>query len=161
MSDAKYPIIVFINKLDREGKDAFDLLDEVEEKLKLKSSLCRGQLVWDNDFRECTICMKKLMLFSPHGKQLEDEVISIEDLNDQRLQNMWEKRQQMNCGESSKSLHLCTRNLMHSCIYRVKITRILWQCCQQFWRERVAGLFCGNSPLSVVKRRRRTKGGSI
>ena len=27
----KIPIIVFINKLDREGKDAFDLLDEVEK----------------------------------------------------------------------------------------------------------------------------------
>ena len=31
------PMIVFINKLDREGKDAFDLLDEVEQKLGLKS----------------------------------------------------------------------------------------------------------------------------
>ena len=31
------PIIVFINKLDREGKDAFDLLDEVEQKLGFKS----------------------------------------------------------------------------------------------------------------------------
>lgn len=29
------PILVFINKLDREGKDAFDLLDEVEQKLGL------------------------------------------------------------------------------------------------------------------------------
>ena len=29
------PMIVFINKLDREGKDAFDLLDEVEQKLGL------------------------------------------------------------------------------------------------------------------------------
>lgn len=29
------PVIVFINKLDREGKDAFDLLDEVEQKLGL------------------------------------------------------------------------------------------------------------------------------
>ena len=28
----KIPIIVFINKLDREGKDAFDLLDELEKK---------------------------------------------------------------------------------------------------------------------------------
>src|SRR5574344_1962088 len=28
------PMIVFINKLDREGKDAFDLMDEVEQKLK-------------------------------------------------------------------------------------------------------------------------------
>ena len=31
-------MIVFINKLDREGKDAFDLLDEVEQKLMLKVS---------------------------------------------------------------------------------------------------------------------------
>ena len=31
----KIPIIVFINKLDREGKDAFDLMDEVEQKLGL------------------------------------------------------------------------------------------------------------------------------
>ena len=29
------PIIIFINKLDREGKDAFTLLDEIEQKLKL------------------------------------------------------------------------------------------------------------------------------
>src|SRR5699024_12270690 len=29
------PIIVFVNKLDREGRDAFDLLDEIEQKLKL------------------------------------------------------------------------------------------------------------------------------
>jgi len=32
------PIIVFINKLDREGKDAFDLMDEVEQKLGLTVS---------------------------------------------------------------------------------------------------------------------------
>ena len=29
------PVIVFINKMDREGKDAFDLLDEIEEKLSI------------------------------------------------------------------------------------------------------------------------------
>src|SRR6476619_6194381 len=29
------PIIVFINKLDREGLDAFDLLDEIEKKLSI------------------------------------------------------------------------------------------------------------------------------
>ena len=30
------PVIIFINKLDREGKEAFDLLDELEETLKIK-----------------------------------------------------------------------------------------------------------------------------
>ena len=31
------PIMVFINKLDREGKDAFDLLDELEKKLNFNA----------------------------------------------------------------------------------------------------------------------------
>jgi len=30
------PVIVFINKLDREGRDPFDLLDEIERELKIK-----------------------------------------------------------------------------------------------------------------------------
>jgi len=30
------PVMVFVNKLDRDGKDAFDLLDEIEQKLKIK-----------------------------------------------------------------------------------------------------------------------------
>lgn len=29
------PMIVFVNKLDREGRDAFDIMDEVEQKLGL------------------------------------------------------------------------------------------------------------------------------
>lgn len=30
------PVIIFVNKMDREGKDPFDLLDELEQKLDLK-----------------------------------------------------------------------------------------------------------------------------
>ncbi len=30
------PVIVFINKMDLEGRDPFDLLDELEEKLSIK-----------------------------------------------------------------------------------------------------------------------------
>ncbi len=32
----KTPVIVFINKMDREGKDPFDLLDELEEELQIQ-----------------------------------------------------------------------------------------------------------------------------
>ena len=32
----KTPVIIFINKMDREGKDPFDLLDELEEELHIK-----------------------------------------------------------------------------------------------------------------------------
>ena len=30
------PVIVFINKLDRDGKNPFDLLDEIETELKIQ-----------------------------------------------------------------------------------------------------------------------------
>jgi peptide chain release factor 3 len=30
------PVIIFVNKLDREGKNPFDLLDELEEKLNIR-----------------------------------------------------------------------------------------------------------------------------
>jgi len=30
------PVIIFVNKLDREGQYPFDLLDELEQKLKIK-----------------------------------------------------------------------------------------------------------------------------
>ena len=30
------PVMIFINKLDREGKDPFELLDELEEELQIK-----------------------------------------------------------------------------------------------------------------------------
>jgi peptide chain release factor 3 len=30
------PVIIFVNKLDREGKSPFDLMDELEEKLSIK-----------------------------------------------------------------------------------------------------------------------------
>ena len=31
----KTPVIVFVNKMDREGKSPFDLLDEIESELKI------------------------------------------------------------------------------------------------------------------------------
>lgn len=34
----KTPVIVFVNKMDRDGKDPFDLLDEIEEELQIKGT---------------------------------------------------------------------------------------------------------------------------
>ncbi len=77
------PIIVFINKLDREGKDAFDLLDEVEEKLKIKVVPLSWPIGMGQRFQGVyNLYEKKLMLFSPHGKQIEEDSIEIGDIND-------------------------------------------------------------------------------
>ena len=72
------PIIVFINKLDREGKDAFDLLDEVETQLKLRVTPLSWPIGMGQTFQGVySIYEKKLIIFRAHGKQEEEESISI------------------------------------------------------------------------------------
>ena len=81
------PIIVFINKLDREGKDAIDLLDEVEQKLGLKVCPLSWPVGMGGTFKGVySMYEKKLVLFRPHGKQEEEEVIEINDLADPLLE---------------------------------------------------------------------------
>lgn len=79
------PIIVFINKLDREGLDAFDLLDEIEQKLKLKVRPLSWPAGMGQRFKGVyNLYEKNLVLFRPHSKQTDD-VIEISDLADPQL----------------------------------------------------------------------------
>ncbi len=81
------PIIVFINKLDREGKDAIDLLDEVEQKLGLRVRPLSWPVGMGQTFKGVySMYEKKLVLFRPHGKQAEEDVIEISDLTDPSLE---------------------------------------------------------------------------
>lgn len=78
----KTPIIVFINKMDREGKDGFDLLDEIEEKLKLKVVPLSWPAGMGQRFKGVYNKYKEeLVLFNPHEKQSADKV-EIKDLAD-------------------------------------------------------------------------------
>lgn len=83
----KTPMIVFINKLDREGRDGFDLLDEIEEKLGLTVCPLSWPAGMGRRFKGVyNIYEKNLVLFSPHGKQSEEEIIKLEDLSDPMLE---------------------------------------------------------------------------
>ena len=80
------PMIVFINKLDREGKDAFDLLDEVEQKLGLKVIPLSFPIGMGYDFKGIyNIWAKKLNLFSAESKQTVSEGIEFDDIHDPKL----------------------------------------------------------------------------
>ncbi len=80
------PIIVFINKLDREGKDAFDLLDEVEQKLGLKVTPLSFPIGMGYDFKGIyDIWEKKLNLFSGDKKQIVSEGIEFDDIANPEL----------------------------------------------------------------------------
>lgn len=82
------PIIVFINKLDREGRDGFDLLDEIEEKLGLTVRPLSWPVGMGKLFQGVyNLYEKKLVLFRPHSKQmLKEEVIEITDLSNEELE---------------------------------------------------------------------------
>ncbi|HFA51861.1 MAG TPA: peptide chain release factor 3 [Bacteroidetes bacterium] len=86
------PIIVFINKLDREGKDPFILIDEIEEKLGIMVRPLSWPVGMGGTFQGVySLYEKKLVLFRPHGKpqrgkQAKDEVLEFKDLSSPDLE---------------------------------------------------------------------------
>ncbi|RMG80361.1 MAG: GTP-binding protein, partial [Bacteroidetes bacterium] len=83
----KTPIIVFINKLDREGKEAFDLLDEIEEKLGLSVRPLSWPIGMGQRFKGVyNLYEQKLVLFRPHSKQTDEDLIEITDLSSPELE---------------------------------------------------------------------------
>ena len=85
----RIPIIVFINKLDREGKDAFDLLDEIEQKLQLTITPLSFPIGMGYDFKGIyNIWEKNVNLFSGDSRKNIEETIKIEDIDNPQLDNL-------------------------------------------------------------------------
>ena len=81
------PMIVFINKLDREGKDAFDLMDEVEQKLGLRVTPLTFPIGMGYDFQGIyNIWDKNVQLFQEENKQQKGTAIQYDDLTDPALE---------------------------------------------------------------------------
>lgn len=80
------PMFVFINKLDREGKDAFDLLDEVEQKLGLTVCPLSLPIGMGTDFQGIyNIWENNIQLFLEEKKQKVGEAIKFDDINDTKI----------------------------------------------------------------------------
>lgn len=80
----KIPVIVFVNKMDREGNDPFDLLDEIEEELQIKALPLSWPIGKGRGFKGVyNIFEKKLDLYNP-SKQLVTEKVQVE-LNSNEL----------------------------------------------------------------------------
>ncbi len=83
------PMIVFINKLDREGKDAFDLLDEVEQKLGLTVTPLSFPIGMGYDFKGIyNLYEKNINLFTGDSKKDIEDTIAFDDLNSEELENI-------------------------------------------------------------------------
>ncbi|MEX2595128.1 MAG: peptide chain release factor 3 [Anditalea sp.] len=83
------PVICFINKLDREGRDPYDLLDEVEEKLNIKVRPLSWPISMGKTFKGVyNLYNKSLNLFTPSQRKLNADKITVADLNDENLENL-------------------------------------------------------------------------
>lgn len=81
------PVICFINKLDREGRDPFDLLDEIEEKLAIKVRPLSWPISMGKTFKGVySLYEKSLHLFTP-SKTTVEEGIEVANINDPILEN--------------------------------------------------------------------------
>ena len=86
------PIIVFINKLDREGKDAFELLDEIEQKLKLRVTPLSCPIGMGYDFKGIyNLWEKNVNLFSGDSRKNIEETIEIKNISDNSLDELISK----------------------------------------------------------------------
>lgn len=82
----KTPIMVFINKLDREGKDAYDLLDEIEQKLGLNVCPMSWPIGMGQRFQGVyNIWGSNLKLFTEEKKQKIGESVRLDDLSSKDL----------------------------------------------------------------------------
>ena len=76
------PVILFINKMDRDGKNRFDLLEEVEKELSIELHPMTWPINSGKDFKGVyNIAEKNLLLFQAGTKGNEDN-LTITDLND-------------------------------------------------------------------------------
>lgn len=69
------PVIIFINKMDREGRDPFDLLDELEKELEIKVRPLSWPINQGAKFKGVyNIYEQKLDLFTPDKQRVTEKV---------------------------------------------------------------------------------------
>ncbi len=83
------PIITFINKLDRDGKNPIDILDEIENKLQVECTPLSWPIGMGSSFRGVyNIYQSQLHLFEAGRHTLGGQSVIIKDLSDPTLDEM-------------------------------------------------------------------------
>jgi peptide chain release factor 3 len=82
----KTPVIIFINKMDRDGKDPFELLDELESSLDIRVRPLTWPIGMGDRFQGVyNIYQKGLNLFAANKTKISEEIVSVEDIYNHEL----------------------------------------------------------------------------
>src|SRR6185369_2365521 len=80
------PILTFVNKLDREGRDPFDLLGEIETTLQLDVTPASWPIGMGRSFLGCYDLLREQLVLTERGeKNTRDEGITCNSLEDRQL----------------------------------------------------------------------------
>lgn len=82
------PVLCFINKLDREGRDPFELLDEVEEKLGIKVRPLSWPISMGKTFKGVYNLYEKTLQLFTASKITIEEGIEISDIHSEQLDKL-------------------------------------------------------------------------
>jgi peptide chain release factor 3 len=81
------PVIVFVNKMDRDGKNRFELMEEVENELNISLHPMTFPINSGKDFKGVyDLRNKSLVLFAANTKANDEDVVEITDLNSPLLE---------------------------------------------------------------------------
>jgi peptide chain release factor 3 len=87
ISMRKTPVIVFINKMDRDGKNRFDLLEEIEKELHIGLHPMTVPINSGKDFKGVyDLHNKKLLLFTAGTKANDEDAVAIDNIQDAELE---------------------------------------------------------------------------
>src|SRR6476469_9990254 len=77
------PVIVFVNKMDRDGKNRFDLIEEIEKELSIQLHPMTWPINSGKEFKGVyDLHDKNLRLFTANTKASEEDSLVIKDLHD-------------------------------------------------------------------------------
>lgn len=83
------PVIVFVNKMDLEGRDGFEILDELESKLSIKVQPLSWPISKGFSFKGVyKLYDKSINLFASNKTKVEEDIVSVEDLSDPMLDQL-------------------------------------------------------------------------
>ena len=132
------PVIVFINKLDREGRNPVELLDEIEDKLKIKVRPLSWPVGIGISFRGVyNIFENTFSFFRANKQKIEKDIETFKSSTDPKLKKL--------LGDDTVKLNeeLDLVNGIYGdfntedYLERKYCAGFLWKCIKQFWSERV------------------------
>ncbi len=80
------PIMTFVNKMDREARDPFDLMDEIATKLALETTPITWPVGMGRDFKGCyDLIRDRMIVFGEKTDAKLPEIVQCQGLDDPRL----------------------------------------------------------------------------